>query len=257
MARLGCLAAACGRSCLRRFSERVQGPSPFSGAKTHRQSRALHYTRSTLKDYGDTEQNANMRAGPESGTTDAAPDSPAEDADGAGMSLSTSTALARVGRGCLLALPLAGAGAAAWVGRSDYHKVRQELRLARVRLALDHMNHQREVNRTAGQRGVERPTRPTLDTSTARYYAGALLADSGVLAAHLVAAYGLYRGWDPEPIVNAEIASLVGAVLSTGGGVRGEYLIAARKAAQESDNGSSGDGGSRGASTGGGGAGGG
>lgn len=244
MPRLGYVAATTGRSCLRRWVKRRQGLPSFPSAATHHpQVRALHYTRSTSsRDHDDDE---GKKATTTTTTTVSAPNPPAADhgRDAAGANLPTSTALARVGRGLLLALPIAGVGAAAWVGRSDYHKVRKELRLARVRLALDHMSHQREVSRTAGQSGAERPTEPTLDSSTARCYALALLADGGVLAGHLVAAYGLLRGWDPEPIVNAEIASLAGALLSTGGGVRGEYLVAARKAAEVSVDESKGDGG--------------
>ncbi|CAM9719938.1 unnamed protein product, partial [Scytosiphon promiscuus] len=197
MARLGYVAAVAGRSCLRRYAGSGRKQPSISGADTRRQVRPVHYTRMISKDHDDAEEKA-LTAGA------TPPDSPAERVEGTAAGVPASTALARVGRGFLLALPLAGAGAAAWVGRSDYHKVRKELRLARVRLALDHMSHQREVSRTAGQSGAERPIQPTLDTSPARCYAVALMADAGVLAGHLVAGYGLYRGWDPEPIVNAE-----------------------------------------------------
>ncbi|CAM9099830.1 unnamed protein product, partial [Laminaria digitata] len=56
-------------------------------------------------------------------------------------SLPVRTAVARVGRGFLIALPLAGAGFAAWIGRSDYRRTRQELELARARLALAEEKH--------------------------------------------------------------------------------------------------------------------
>lgn len=159
-------------------------------------------------------------------------------------SLPTRTALGRVGRGVLVAIPIAGAGFSAVLARRDYRRARQELKLARVRLAIAQRNHQRGVSKVAAGKNKredgaaddpasDRPQMPTLDTSTAACFGVALAADSGVVAAHLVAAYGLYQGWAPDPVVNAEIASLVGAVVSTGGGVRGEYLVATRRAAEE------------------------
>lgn len=145
------------------------------------------------------------------------------------VSLPASTTIARVGRGCLIALPLAGAGFAAWIGRSDYRRTRQELELARSRLALEVKNHAAAKGRPGA--AVEAAGVPRLDTSAVRCFGIATAADSVNVVAHLVAAYGLYRGWAPDDIVNAEIASLVSAVLSTGGAVRGEYLTAHRIAA--------------------------
>lgn len=166
--------------------------------------------------------------------------------DGIFGSLPARTALDRVGRGLLISLPLVGAGFSAVLARRDYRRARQELKLARVRLALSQRNHHRDLSKIAAARekGGEEdgvaddlptnlPPRPTLDTSTTACFGVALAADSGLAAAHLVAAYGLYQGWTPDPIINAEIASFVGAVVSTGGGVRGEYLVATRRAAEE------------------------
>lgn len=99
------------------------------------------------------------------------------------------------------------------------------------------MSYQRDASRTGdngggGGGGANSATRPTFDASPARCFSVALAADASVLGFHLLAAYGLWHGWDPDPIVNAEIGNLVAAVVSTGGGVRGEYLVANRKSAE-------------------------
>lgn len=139
-------------------------------------------------------------------------------------SLPVRTAVARVGRGFLIALPLAGAGFAAWIGRSDYRRTRQELELARARLSLAEAKHNEDVD--SGREAGAAASRPTLDTAAVRCFGVATAADSVNVVAHLVAVYGLYQGWAPEGIVNAESVGLVSAVVSTGGAVRGEYLAA-------------------------------
>lgn len=146
----------------------------------------------------------------------------------------TPKVVARIGRGCLIAVPLAGAGFAAWIGWSDYRRTRRELELARVRLtrALEEKN--RSVTTAAGKEGTRDPV-PTLDTSTVLCFGVAAAADSVNVAAHLVAAYGLYQGWLPDGIVNAEIASWVTAAVSTGAAVWGEYLTARRSSSAELD----------------------
>lgn len=148
------------------------------------------------------------------------------------------TAAARLGRGVLIALPLAGAAFAAWIARSDYRRTREELDLARVRLGIEQELYENAVKMAREGGGAPTPaTRtaspPVLDTSTVRCFGVATAADSANVVAHLVAAYGLYHGWAPDGIVNAEYASLGSAVLSTGGAVRGEYLIAARRGEAE------------------------
>lgn len=150
------------------------------------------------------------------------------------------TAATRAGRGCLIALPLAGIGFSAWACVSDYRRVRHELKLARVGLALAEMSYQRDAASRKGDDGggggggggANSVARPTLDASPARGFSVALVADASALGFHLLAAYGLWHGWDPDPIVNAEIGNLVAAVVSTGGGLRGEYLAANRHAAE-------------------------
>lgn len=139
-------------------------------------------------------------------------------------SLPVRTAVARVGRGFLIALPLAGAGFAAWIGRSDYRRTRQELELARARLSLAEAKYNEDVD--SGREAGAAASQPTLDTATVRCFGVATAADSVNVVAHLVAVYGLYQGWAPEGIVNAESVGLVSAVVSTGGAVRGEYLAA-------------------------------
>lgn len=125
-------------------------------------------------------------------------------------------------------MPLAGAGFAAWIGRSDYRRTRRELELARVRLARALDEHR---SATAAEKEGELPE-PTLDTSTVICFGVSAAADSVNVVAHLVAAYGLYQGWIPDGIVNAEIASWISAVVSTGAAVRGEYLTAGRRSAE-------------------------
>lgn len=149
------------------------------------------------------------------------------------------TAAGRVGRGALVALPVVGAGFAAHLARKDYRRARSELKLAHVRLALAEMSYQRDASRTAGaQDGVVLPNRPTLETSAARCFGVTAAIDSGIVAAHMVMLFGLYHGWEPDPIVNAGIVAMVGATLSTGGGVRGEYLVASRKLSESRAKGS-------------------
>ena len=140
-------------------------------------------------------------------------------------SLPVRTAVARVGRGFLIALPLAGAGFAAWIGRSDYRRTRQELELARARLSIaEGKKHSEDVD--SGRETGAVASRPTLDTTIVRCFGVATAADCVNVVAHLVAVYGLYQGWAPEGIINAESVGLVSAVVSTGGAVRGEYLAA-------------------------------
>lgn len=156
----------------------------------------------------------------------------------------TPKVVARVGRGCLIAVPLAGAGFAAWIGWSDYRRTRRELELARVRLARALEEHR---SATAAEKEGEVPE-PTLDTSTVICFGVSAAADSVNVVAHLVAAYGLYQGWMPDGIVNAEIASWISAVVSTGAAVRGEYLTAGRRSAEldSEENGGGGGGGTGG-----------
>lgn len=164
------------------------------------------------------------RAGSRTATTTTARPAAAAASRGILGSLPVRTAVARVGRGFLIALPLAGAGFAAWIGRSDYRRTRQELELARARLALAEEEHGKHVDAGRATGGVA--SRPTLDTATVECFGVATAADSVNVVAHLVAVYGLYRGWAPEGIVNAESVGLFSAVVSTGGAVRGEYLAA-------------------------------
>lgn len=212
---------------LRHAARRPLLPSYASSAVNYcQQARALHGTRFLGGGKKDHDGSASTTATKTS----------TEHSSSGGIlgSLPARTALARVGHGVLVALPIAGAGFSAILARRDYHRTRKELKLARVRLTLAERNHQRDVSRvTAGKEdGVDPPTRPTLETSTTACFGVALAADSGIVAAHLVAAYGLYQGWAPDPVVNAEIASLIGAFVSTGGGVRGEYLVARRHDAE-------------------------
>lgn len=148
-------------------------------------------------------------------------------------SLPVRTAVARVGRGFLIALPLAGAGFAAWIGRSDYRRTRQELELARARLSLAEEKHNEDVY--SGRETGTVANQPTLDTTTVRCFGVATAADSVNVVAHLVAGYGLYQGWAPEGIVDAESVGLVSAFVSTGGAVRGEYLAACVGSAYQRD----------------------
>lgn len=79
----------------------------------------------------------------------------------------------------------------------------------------------------------DRSTAPEMNTSTVNCFGVATAADSANVVAHLLAAFGLYQGWEPDAIVAVESASLVAAVVSTGGAVGGEYLSARRAARLE------------------------
>lgn len=184
-------------------------------------ARALHETKPPAQQ--EEEEEASKEA-PPSGPTEGG-------AGGMFGSLPARTAAGRVGRGVLVALPVVGAGFAAHLARKDYRRARSELKLAHVRLALSEMSYQRDVSRKAGTQkdGVVLPSRPTLETSAARCFGVTAAIDSGIVAAHALTLYGLYQGWEPDPIVHAGIAATVGAVFSTGGGVRGEYLVASRE----------------------------
>lgn len=133
----------------------------------------------------------------------------------------------------LIALPLVGAGFATDLARKDYRRARHELRQARLRLVAE-MSHRREVMAAGGgeEDGAALSDLPVVDVSPARAFGVAAAVDSGVVLAHLVSLYGLYQGWEPEPIVNAGVAVVAGALLSAGGGVRGEYLVARRELAE-------------------------
>ncbi|CAM9674362.1 unnamed protein product [Ectocarpus sp. 4 AP-2014] len=255
-------AAAAARLFLRRAaavnSSHLRPSSPTGASISQHQARTLHYTEcrslsgsdkaSTTSGRDDEDADATAQTAPTSSTGTP----PA--AGGIFGKLPARTAAARAGRGCLIALPLAGIGFSAWTCVTDYRRVRHELKLARVGLALAEMSFQRDAGRKGdsggGGGGANSATRPMFDASPARSFSVALVADTGVLGFHLLAAYGLWHGWDPDPIVNAEIGNLVAAVVSTGGGLRGEYLAANRNAAEalargEGDTGSSapGDGG--------------
>ncbi|CAM9296588.1 unnamed protein product [Ectocarpus sp. 13 AM-2016] len=234
-------AAAAARLFLRRAaavnSSHLRPSSPMGASISQQQARTLHYTQcrslsgtekaSTTSSRDDKDADATAETAPKTGTPPAA---------GAIFgNLPARTAAARAGRGCLIALPLAGIGFSAWTCITDYRRVRHELKLARVGLALAEMSFQRDAGRkgdSGGGGGANSATRPTFDASPARSFSVALVADAGVLGFHLLAAYGLWHGWDPDPIVNAEIGNLVAAVVSTGGGLRGEYLAANRNAAE-------------------------
>ena len=167
-----------------------------------------------------------------------APSAPAGHGGGIFGCLPARTVLGRVGRGALAAIPVVGAGFAADLARKDYKRALHELRQAHVRLALAEMSHRREAVRLAGdggdgaQRGGEDgdaaalPSQPVVDVSAARVFGVAAAVDSGVALAHAVSLYGLYQGWEPQPIINAGMAVVAGGLLSAGSGTRGEYLVA-------------------------------
>ncbi|CAM9159090.1 unnamed protein product [Ectocarpus sp. 12 AP-2014] len=234
-------AAAAARLFLRRAaavnSSHLRPSSPTSALISQQQARTLHYTQcrslsgtdkaSTTSSRDDKDADATAQTAPNTGRPPAS--------GGIFGDLPARTAAARAGRGCLIALPLAGIGFSAWTCVTDYRRVRHELKLARVGLALAEMSFQRDAVRkgdSGGGGGANSAPRPTFDASPARSFSVALVADAGVLGFHLLAAYGLWHGWDPDPIVNAEIGNLVAAVVSTGGGLRGEYLAANRNATE-------------------------
>lgn len=188
-------------------------------------SRALHGTKPSAQ---NQQQQEEARKAPPAASTE-------ESGGGTFGGLPARTAAGRVGRGLLVGMPVVGAGFALHLARKDFRRARSELKSAHVRLALAEMSYQRDVSRTAGARQQDGggaatilPDRPTLETSAARCFGVTAAVDSGIVAAHVVTLYGLYQGWEPDPIVNAGIAAMIGAVLSTGGGVRGEYLVASR-----------------------------
>ncbi|CAB1112359.1 unnamed protein product [Ectocarpus sp. CCAP 1310/34] len=233
-------AVAAARVFLRRAaainSSHLRPPSLTGASISQQQARTLHYTQcrslsgsdkaSTMNSRDDKDADATAQTAPNTGTPPAA--------GGIFGNLPARTAAARAGRGCLIALPIVGIGFSAWTCVTDYRRVRHELKRACVGLALAEMSFQREAGRkgdsgsSGGGGGANSATRPTLDASPVRSFSVALVADAGVLGFHLLAAYGLWHGWDPDPIVNAEIGNLVAAVVSTGGGLRGEYLAANR-----------------------------
>lgn len=71
---------------------------------------------------------------------------------------------------------------------------------------------------------------PKMNTATVKCFGIATAADSVNVVAHLLVAYGLYQGWEPDPLIALESTSLFAAVVSTGGAVGGEYLSARRAA---------------------------
>lgn len=192
--------------------------------------RALHGTKALL-----AHQQQQLQQQQEEKKDEKAPPAASTARSGGGMfgSLPARTAFGRVGRGVLIGLPVVGAGFAFHMARKDFRRARSELKGAHVRLAVAEMSYQRDVSRTAGGRtrqdGAALPERPTLETSTARCFGVTAAIDSGIVAAHALTLYGLYQGWEPNPIINAGIAAMVGAVFSTGGGVRGDYLVASRE----------------------------
>lgn len=148
-------------------------------------------------------------------------------------------AVARLGRGLLIAVPIVGAAFAAWIGRSDMRRTIEELEIARADLA----RAERAYKISGGVNGQEKsstaadgPTSdlvsagPILNTTTVKCFGVATASDSVNVVAHLIVAYGLYQGWAPDAIVSVETTSLIAAVVSTGGAVGGEYLSARRKA---------------------------
>ncbi|CAM9339459.1 unnamed protein product [Discosporangium mesarthrocarpum] len=104
----------------------------------------------------------------------------------------------RVGRGALIALPVVGGFFSAWIGHSDFRRIKLELKQG---------SH-----------------------SAAVFFGGATLADGVDTTAHFLVAWGTYKGWPTQDILDAGSVSLVAAVVSTGAAVAGEVLSARRLA---------------------------
>ncbi len=233
----GALPRGAGLSFLRRAGS--IRPRPLSSP--HQAARALHWSSKRLVGADDVSQSSSSSSSSSSSRSSRGPKQVEHGGGGGGIfgCLPARTALGRVGRGVLVALPLVGAGFAADLARKDYRRARLELRHVRLRLALAEVSRRRRESTAAGAGAGEEedgaaalPDQPVVDLSPARAFGVAAAVDSGVALAHLVSLYGLYQGWEPEPIINAGIAVAAGAVLSAGGGVRGEYLVARRELAE-------------------------
>lgn len=127
----------------------------------------------------------------------------------------------RLARGILIGVPVVGAALSAWLARSDMRRTYQEIAIARS-------DHARALARASRIKHTHGDLSPTVNTGTVNCFGVATAADSVNVVAHLITAFGLYQGWEPDPIAAAESASLLAAVVSTGAAVGGEYLSARR-----------------------------
>lgn len=136
-------------------------------------------------------------------------------------------AVVRVGRGLLIAVPIAGAAFAAWIGKADIQRTLLEIKLARADILSKQDSKQDKLGVQPGEAHV--PGKQVIMNATVMCFGAATVADSINVLAHLVLAYGLYKGWDPHSLLFIEQTSLAAAASSTVVAVVGEISSAHRK----------------------------